>query len=217
MGQVGYLNLSGITIPGVYIDLNLGNKDYTEESHSGTKLPPQRLLCVTKTGKSVVKSGNEFRHFFSELGGRLSCFLFKDRGEIGFFVVTQFISDFGDGLTGMHKQIFRLDEFAGLDDLADAFLKNIPADQVQVAGGHKQFGSVKFDPFRPAIVILQYLQEVFKGDILRIPCHGFIVRTFPAFRFDHSEEGIQNVFDDRDRRYTKPAPRNFRLSQSRFG
>lgn len=109
---------------------------------------------VTETGKCVVKSGNEFCHLFPELGRRLARLLFKDRCKIGFFVIAKLKPDLGDGFPGLHQEVLCFDEFAGLDNFGNALLKNIAADQVQVAGGHEKFGGIKVNPFRPPEIVL---------------------------------------------------------------
>lgn len=46
------------------------------------KVRPYARHRVTVSGKSVVKSGNEFAHLVAELGWSLTGFLFEDISEI---------------------------------------------------------------------------------------------------------------------------------------
>ena len=58
----------------------------------GTKLQSSPGRMVTLSGKGVVQSGNEQLHLFTELSGGCPGLFPEHPGEIGFLIVSQFIT-----------------------------------------------------------------------------------------------------------------------------
>ena len=86
--------------------------------------------------------------------------------EFGRMVVILGRNELQDSFIGGGEQVFGFDEFAGLDDLRHAFLQDLIADQIEVAGRHEQFFGVKFHAFRTAEILFEDGQKVFERGIL---------------------------------------------------
>lgn len=158
------------------------------------------LACLKNSGdfgKPGI-SGEHSPHFLPEFGGCLPRFFLENRGEIRLFIVAQIEADFGNRLVGGGEQVFCFEEFAGLDKFGDAFLQDLIADQIEIAGRHEQFFGIKLHAFRAAEIFLQDGQKVFERGILAGEGRCLSRLDFPPFRFDHRKKGAQQVPDDRE-------------------
>ena len=135
-------------------------------------------------------------HLVAEFAGSLPGSLFKDTGKVGFLPIAQIITDLRYGLIGINELIFGLDKFACLYDLRDTFLPDVLADKIEVPRSHKELFCVKVDPFGPAKVFLEDLQKVFERGVLGFLQAGFIGSGLPSLRFDHREQGAEEMPDD---------------------
>ncbi len=149
---------------------------------------------VIPFGRRVVLFGNELFHLVPKGRRGLSGLAFEDLGEVGFFVVAQFKTDFGNGLVGVDEQVFGLCQFSGLDDFPNALLHHFLADEVEVAFAHEQFFGVERDFFRPSEVFLQNAQKIGVG--LGMGVAGFLLRILRLFIIDHGEQSGEQLFND---------------------
>ena len=98
---------------------------------------PGKRQAVTLFGKWVVISGNNRSHLLPEFGRRLAGFPLKNSCKIGFLIVSQVITNFGNCFIRRKQEVLCLNEFPCFNDLGDTLLQDILTDQIEVAGGHE--------------------------------------------------------------------------------
>ena len=134
--------------------------------------------------------GNDAFHLLAEIGWREARTFLEDMREVGLFVESEFEADLGNRLIGGDEQIFRFNQFAGLDDLRNALMKNLLADQVQIPDGHEEFVSIKMNTLRFTEMSFEDLQEVLEGLVAHHHDVVIVHILLPPFRFNDGEKRI---------------------------
>lgn len=155
------------------------------------------MPSVILLGTSVVLLGKNIPGHLPEFGRRNGNLVPKHPRKVGFLMVSQLITNFGDRFLRMHQQVLGFDEFACFNDFGHAFLKVVFANEVEVAFGHVHFLGVEGHAFVPAEVFFQNAEKIRERGHLRnlgTPFHGQVALPF---RFNHGNQGGSEVPDGR--------------------